>query len=259
MRTLIKPFYLTKSGNQLSEYEDAFFPFITEENEKEGKKFRFSVADGASAGILSGEWARTLTEVSCLLNIPLDDIHTILETSFSKWNGWLADYFHIRKEKGAPIKWYEEPGLQAGAFATLLALDVSEEQTNRWQVIAVGDSCLFQVRGNQLITTFPIMQSNAFNNNPALICSTAAHNYNLDNKITKLNGEWETGDEFYLMTDAIAQWFLAEYEVGREPWNRIRDLHTTDNSQIFEVLVNRLRENSTMRNDDVTVLHITVT
>jgi hypothetical protein len=258
MRIIVESFWLSKGGNHDSEYEDAFFPPLTSGWQEDGKQFRFAVADGASSGILSGQWARVLTEVACDLDVPIDNPLVILKTGIARWNGWLDNYLQNRKEHDKPIKWYEEPGLKAGAFSTLLVLEINDKQTNEWRAVAIGDSCLFQVRGGQLVIPFPVEQSNAFNNNPALMCSVLDHNDNLRNEITQSKGEWQIEDEFFLMTDAIAQWFLTQYEMGQQPWSAFQDSSTADDSQSFKNWIDSLREQKTMRNDDVTLVRITL-
>jgi hypothetical protein len=258
MQVVVESFWLSKGGNQDSEYEDAFFPPLTKGWQKDGKQFRFAVADGASSGILSGQWARVLTEVACDLDVPVDNAHVILETGFARWTGWLENYLQTRKVQDKPIKWYEEPGLKAGAFSTLLVLEINEEQSNEWRALAIGDSCLFQVRGGQLVIHFPVEQSKAFNNNPALLCSVLDHNDNLDNEIMQSKGEWQIEDEFYLMTDALAQWFLSQCEAGQQPWSNFQDSSTAQVSNTFENWIAYLREQKAMKNDDVTLVRITL-
>jgi hypothetical protein len=258
MRVVVESFWLSKGGNQPSEYEDAFFPQLTNGEEKDEKQFRFAVSDGASAGILSGPWARVLAEVACDFDVPVDDPRVILERGSARWSGWLQDYLQAREEQVKPIKWYEEPGLKSGAFATMLVLELNEEPSNEWRAVAIGDSCLFHVRGGQLVISFPVQQSDAFSNNPALLCSISDHNYNQDQDIMQSKGDWQKEDEFYLMTDAIAQWFLTQCEAGQQPWSAFQDLSTSDDSQTFEFLIDSLREKKAMRNDDVTLVRITL-
>jgi len=58
---------------------------------------------------------------------------------------------------GVPIQWFEEPGLAKGAHATIIAvefLDGEDETLPLWRAVAVGDSCLFQVRKERLCFAF---------------------------------------------------------------------------------------------------------
>ena len=70
-------------------------------------------------------------------------------------------------------------------------------------------------------------------------------------------------DVFYLLTDALAEWSLAEHEAGRPPWSLFRSLGEDGESgskgqESFKTLVAKLRENGGLHNDDTTLLRIEV-
>ena len=73
-----------------------------------------------------------------------------------------------------------------------------------------------------------------------------------------MNGDWEPGDIFYLATDAIAQWLLAELEAGRPPWESLRDLCADDATTLYGRLIEELRSNQGLQNDDTTILQVEV-
>lgn len=61
------------------------------------------------------------------------------------------------------------------------------------------------------------------------------------------------GDRIYLLTDALAHWWLAAVEAGRKPWELVdAALEVRD----MEQLVATLRSNKSLRNDDLTLLRI---
>ena len=62
-------------------------------------------------------------------------------------------------------------------------------------------------------------------------------------------------DRILLMTDALAQWFLAETEMGRRPWAALGRLTTPEQ---FSAFVDCLRAGGAMRNDDVTLVSLEV-
>ncbi len=47
---------------------------------------------------------------------------------------------------------------------------------NSWEAMAIGDSCLFQIRGDEVITSLPLASAGEFNNRPALM-STNSENW----------------------------------------------------------------------------------
>ena len=71
--------------------------------------------------------------------------------------------------------------------------------------------------------------------------------------LTRARGAWERMDVFYLMTDAIASWFLRSVEDGARPSAL---LDPVDEGEDFERWIESLRESGAMRNDDVTVLRV---
>src|SRR5438876_30634 len=68
-------------------------------------------------------------------------------------------------------------------------------------------------------------------------------------------GEFSPGDRAWLMTDALAQWFLAEAEKGGTPWDDLGALPAApDPDAAFAAWVEGLRAARRLRNDDVTLL-----
>lgn len=257
MECFLEILSLPKGGNDPQDFEDAFYPPLGEEQLK--GRFRAAIADGASSGILSGKWAQVLTEAIYTFDGSIYDLHTIIEIASLKWGEWLQGYLNNREQRNMPIRWYEEPGLKTGAFATLLGLEINEgDGVNEWHAVAIGDSCLFQIRQGQLVKCFPIIQSKAFNNNPILLCSVATSNSELRKKSEITNGEWQKDDVFYLMTDALAQWFLNAFESGQQPWIELNDFNKENQKQTFIEFIDGLRSNRYMRNDDVSLIRISM-
>src|SRR6266513_307758 len=66
-----------------------------------------------------------------------------------------------------PLPWYAEEKMRSGAFSSLAGLTLhgpAAEETGdgaggAWESFAVGDSCLFQVRADELIVAFPLGSS----------------------------------------------------------------------------------------------------
>jgi hypothetical protein len=57
------------------------------------------------------------------------------------------------------------------------------------------------------------------------------------------------------MTDALAQWFLVEAEMGRKPWAALAKVSTPEQ---FQAYVDCLRAGGALRNDDVTLVNLQV-
>ena len=250
--------WLPKKGNTLLEYEDALYPKLKGSYAKE--HVTAAVSDGASESLLSGKWAEFLVRLCCKKASCFEDFDRFLNRSCRGWQLWLKSYLNMREKNSKPIQWYEEPGLKSGAFASLLCLKLSKKNDHEghWDAIALGDSCLFQIRDNELITSFPIAASGEFDNSPYLLSSNPANNTQVLNKVKRLSGQWQKNDSFFLMTDALAAWFLKQAEDGETPWISILDSSAANYLQPLAELVMYLRERGTIRNDDVSVIRLDV-
>lgn len=270
-KVFVTTFQLQKFGNAPEEYEDAFYP--KEEGVKQENIFHFAIADGASEGMLSGKWAEILVKIFCLDQSFSIDPVTFLDRAYGEWNSWEKDFLLERARQNRAIRWYEEQGLQTGAFSTFLGLSLTcykEKLYGKWEAAALGDSCLFQARDDQLIAGFPLEHSSDFNNRPLLISSNPALNEGIFNAFRLARGEWRIDDRFYLMTDALADWFLKEFESGQAPWLTLSDLGTeerghtsfgemsptSEQKQSFDRWIADLRNTKKIRNDDVTLIRI---
>lgn len=257
MEAWLLPRWVQKGGNAEREYEDAFYP--QGDGRREGAELRVAIADGASEGMLSGAWANILAKLHCQFEWTDASDEQFLEQAYRDWRSFQSAYLRDREQRN-PVQWYEEPGLQEGAFSTLLGLTLtgsSNDQPGAWAAIAVGDSCVFQVRGSTLIKKFPVEESSDFGNRPVLIASNPARNNQVIGAIRRVSGTFGSGDAFYLMTDALAQWSLKEDEAGRNPWALLRALDT-GGAPAFDVWIDGLRKTKALRNDDVTLIRISL-
>ncbi len=245
-------FYAPKRGNVASEYEDAYFPERACQRQ-DLSEFCCAVADGASESAFSREWARLLVRRYHNQRLSLG----------------LLQRCWLRKVTHQLVPWYLEEKIRRGAHATLVGLSIrdpepSEPRGGSWKATAVGDSCLFHVRDDELLTVAPLTRSDEFNNHPHLISTDSSASFGLDaSRIKDVSGEWLPSDVFYLQTDALAEWTLSEHEAGQPPWSLFRTLGQDGDSggvgqRSFETLVAILREHGGLHNDDTTMLRIEV-
>jgi hypothetical protein len=218
-----------RSGNAPDEWEDGFAC-----NNPAG---RFAVGDGASESIYAGEWARLLCEAFVADAASADGIGPWLGAAQKQWRRLVRD---------APAPWHVAEKLEDGAFATFLGLVVEPE--GRWRAVAAGDTGLFLVRGDTLRKAFPVKTAAAFGTRPDLIGSLFKGRM----RAAAAKGRLEPGDRLLLMTDALAAWFLAEYEAGGTPWRDLDGL----TAEGFAGWVDERRASRKLKNDDVTLLLI---
>jgi hypothetical protein len=203
---------------------------------------RFAVADGASESAHSGLWARLLVE-SFVAADGEAGWNALLDRARESWTSAVP-------VPAAELPWYLEVGIRQGAFATFLGVAVGAEE---WHALAIGDSCLFQVRGDELVAHFPVDRSGDFGNSPWLVGSRPQSTAAVP--VVHRRGAWQSGDRLWLMTDALAHWFLSETEAGRQPWSRLTPV-VADGPGAFAGWVEDQRGLRRLRNDDVTLLAV---
>jgi hypothetical protein len=214
---------------------------------------RFAIADGAAESPHAALWARLLVEDFVL--------RSERQPAWSSWLPSLQDRWVAAVERSAdtpPVPWFLEPGLSQGAFATFLGL-VIEDTT--WHALAVGDSCLFQVRDGSVRRAFPIVRAAEFSNAPWLVGSRTSPNGVPRANGHQHQGDWKPADRFWLMTDALAQWFLVQVEAGNKPWLALEPLlrsPAADANEAFAAWIKNLRGSRELRNDDVTLMAVSL-
>lgn len=240
MRVLTQVRWSQKYGNAREEYEDAF---CLKQSDQEASVFRLAVADGATEASFSREWAQALVHAYCAGQFTNDTLWQLQQ----KWQTEVS---------AKPLPWYAEEKLQMGAYSSLIGLTLHaplEGKSGQWEALAIGDSCLFQIRNEQLDVKWPLANSAEFNNSPILLSTKPESNAGLSEQT--LSGEWGQEDLFYLMTDAMAQYYLQAIEQGGSPSTLIPNFGA---SQDFLTWVNELRNSGQMRNDDVTLMRISL-
>ena len=202
MKPVVSKFTAPKDGNSKTENEDSYsYSYtISPEPSRIDGAYCYAVTDGATESSFAREWARELAKAYCKGKLCDKDVFTTyLQKIQENWQQNIDT-----KENSLP--WYALEKAQSGAFSSLIGLKIYNQGT--WEAIAVGDSCLFQIRRDKLITKFPIEHSREFNNRPFLISSLNSKNSELAENTRFFEDKWEIGDSFYLMTDALSCWFL---------------------------------------------------
>lgn len=248
-----------KAGSSESEYEDAWW--APREPASAAAGCTVAVADGASESMLAGAWAGMLARtVGGLAGRDLDAAlfaRLICDTA-ARWPRYLDRYTRRREKAGRPVAWYEEPKLARGAHATLVGVSFRRESGpvysggGTWTAAALGDSCAFQVRGSRLVEAFPLESAEQFDTAPPLAASRDPDPELIELRTATRRGTWLPGDVFYLATDALAQWFLAQVGAGARPWREIDEVF--DASAELPLWLGELRTDRRIRNDDVTIV-----
>lgn len=250
-------YQLSKAGNEPGECDDRFQ--LPKNIRRAKQSFRFAVADGATESAFSGLWADMLVKayVNTLKRkrTSAEEFFRVIEQKAPVWSKLVWE---------KPLSWFAQEKVQLGSFSTFLGLYLEDNATasaqGYWRAIGIGDTCVFHVRGNELITSFPLIRAEQFGNRPILLSTNPARNAILHQQIelVECGGEWLTGDRFLLMTDALAHWFLNQVEAGELPWLEELAENAFESVAQFQAWVDRLRLERVVRNDDVTLLMIRV-
>ena len=233
--------WLQKGGNEEQQYEDAF--------QRDPNRGLVAIADGASEGYASGAWASIL--VHRFIEEPPDQL-----TAESFWP-WVAKH---RPEwllgiDFASLGWNHQIKAEGGAFTTFLCaqfqLDRNQDRpdTLSLRVLAVGDCCLFHVRGQELVQWVPPIAPENFSTRTELVASLA-HRQDLNVRAETFELRVQPGDLLFLASDALACWLLQQTHAGDVDWNKYWMLDIADWRQ--EIV--HLRDQGSMTDDDVTLL-----
>jgi hypothetical protein len=234
---------LPRQGGRPDECEDA--------SAAAPERGRFALADGASESFYAGLWAALLVEAFVRSDEPQPDWRDWLPPVQADW-AERAGLLTSPGENGSALPWYLESRMRQGAFATFLGLVV---EGPAWHAVAVGDTCLFQVRCDRLEVAFPLTRVADFHSTPWLIGSRQPPAGVPLRQGVRLEGEGRGGDRFYLLTDALAQWFLTGHEAGGAPW-RVLDELLARPREAFVGWVTEQRGAGRLRDDDVTLMAV---
>jgi len=119
----------------------------------------------------------------------------------------------------------------------------------RLQGVAIGDSCLFLVRGGALLRKFPLQTSAELESDPVVLGSV---DLNRDDvlRFHRFDEPCQSGDLVVLCTDAIAGWALRLEEAGTPPaWETYWDLDAT----VWREQILAMRAERDIRCDDTTL------
>jgi len=230
---------VSKLGSAATENEDAFDVDLL--------RGRLVVSDGASSSFASREWSRALC------NEMLSDPNAIDSSStFGAAVSRAAARWKVAVAPTGDVAWWAQEGLDRGAFATLLAVDVATiDRSERWRAAAVGDSCLIQLRngdaGWAIVTSFPIQRGESFTSYPDLVQTSSPEDVV---GLSWAEGELNAGDVLLLATDAVSEWLLGQD--SREANSMFAEATADQLAAEFS----RLRESNRMANDDCTVVRM---
>ncbi|MFI9462629.1 hypothetical protein [Streptomyces xiamenensis] len=260
-------FLEAKDGSTVSECEDALH--IRPESgpdEPVTHALCAAVADGASESLLAGRWARVLVEHTAEIGAlhpetfrdPGSFAGELVHRAVTPWADLITQYTEQRTAQGRPVQWYEQPGLDKGAFATLAAVRLTPSPDAfawHWRAVALGDSCLFHLDNDGVRSSFPLTDSSGFGLTPQLLGSRNNDVALIADRLQYAEGQLYSGQRLLLATDALAAWVMRARENHISPWRELGEV-TDQGPEKFSRWVGEQRMRKLMRNDDVALLRI---
>lgn len=241
---ILSKYKFPKAGNTKDECEDDFAI------KKTRQSLKVFVADGATESSFAKEWASLLS----------NDLTNVRSFSFNSIKKRLPKLRRDWKEEVSkkPLPWYAEMKLEKGAFSTIVGLWINCKKST-FNCFAIGDCCIFHLRSDKVLASFPIENEAEFSNNPFLVSTRNDDDEKLEIHFKELkNQKVLKGDYFLIMSDALACWFTNKTASKDKPWNILIGLAEDNSDYKFEEWLNLQRTEKEIKNDDTTLLTIEI-
>jgi hypothetical protein len=238
MQIKIRGFIMSKKGELYADCRDNYALNKT--------LHRFAISDGVSRSFFPGIWSELL--VTNFVNNSAE-ISSLVSTCQEEWMR------QVKTIVEAPdVKYFTRNAFnrKTPGMATFVGLTLSEKD-KVWNATALGDSYLFFIpdKVTHFKTDLIVLSSKdnpeIFDNYPDYFSSMGNHNGNMKDT----SGQLQPGT-FYMMTDALAEWFLKQGEY-------VSEIIKVWGDQIhFERFIETLRDHEKISNDDTSVLIIEI-
>jgi hypothetical protein len=235
---------IPKSGNHGYECEDVMETLL----DKEADILNIAIADGATESIFSREWAEILIKGITSNRIRnKKSLAAILPSLRNQWEAIITN---------RELPWFAEAKAEKGAFSALLFVQL-DFKNSKYIFWGIGDCCLFLIRKKKLVKKIPYTEITEFGENPFLMPSKHGDFSELEQHFftSPRKLQIKGGDQFLIMTDALAAWFLRMAATGGNPWDTLTKFKHEDE---FKTWLSEERTRKTILNDDVTLLIIEI-
>lgn len=220
---------------------------------------RFAISDGVTRSLFSADWSKLL--VGEFIN----DEEKEIENLFNKnlWKEWLhpkqKKWEAIAKERVSKLndpKYYfirNQFAERRPAAATFIGIRKKPNNGNIWQVMLIGDSCIFHFKKTGEVETYPIKKLDEFGSHPSTFVS------NIDKPMASpvfMKLEINSGDYLLLCTDAVSKFLIYYLDASLDEFNKIasRLLQGVEIEKFIETL--RQDRNYSLESDDVGIVAI---
>ncbi len=209
-------------------------------------QLRYAVADGATDSGRAGVWAEILA-AGFVLNWPVPV--RIFDTR-------TLDRLRVRWRRTVyrdTLPWHAIWKLDRDPAAAAFAGVELDPPSRSYDVVAVGDCCVFHIRRRKLVDVGPIDDWRKFTSRPDLVKATRGEESHRA-ALWQYHGTYEHGDLLVLATDALSKYLLRRYERTGEV-----DIDECDvGSDHFADWVVGARGTGELDNDDTTACVVTL-
>jgi hypothetical protein len=211
------------------------------------KNLRFAISDGVSISFFPELWSKILVKEF----LETDNLQKMLTKAEKEWAAKVENIV-----KGENISWYIKKKYKNREYAAATFVGICIEN-GYWKSINIGDSFLLFIPKNcknfQQIIGFPNPSEYQFDNHPDYLASI--HNIYRGKPLITSKEKLSEGT-FYLLTDAMAEWFINTLNYDIE-LAEITLKHIDTQEQFIET-IDRKREQGELKNDDSSLLIIEV-
>lgn len=242
MKVSIKGFITCKSAEQ---YIDCADNYAVNKS-----SHRFSVSDGVSKSFFPKVWSEILV-TQFVERTDLKETE-LIKVCQEEWQKRIDEIVSMPDTKWFTKSQYNR---KDPALATFVGLQIFEKE-KKWSASALGDSFLFFVpKGfkdyqKELVKLSSKTEPIVFDNFPDYLTSIGD---NHKGTIEKLRSQKMVDGSFYLMTDALAEWFINEGE------NAIGKITVWKSQADFERFITQAIDDNQLTNDDCAILCIELT
>jgi hypothetical protein len=212
----------------------------------------FAIADGVTNSDYSGEFARALVR-------RWTDGAPLGEAEFADWLAgaqaeWDAEVRPLIA--GKATAWYNRNKTWQGDAAFVGARLLRQGGRRQLQLIGIGDTVAFLVRGGRIVKSFPLERAAEFSDIVKALPSVGSPLH------PPMSATWEVeaGDEVFMGTDALSAWLLGETEAGRDPLPALRAIGNQKHMDRFvaDARAGRVDGHDAMGVDDTALLRFVV-
>jgi hypothetical protein len=125
-------------------------------------------------------------------------------------------------------------------------------------MLSAGDCCIVRSRAGQFQSCYPKEKGSDFDNRPALLCSRAGDS---EVPVSTVKDTYEDGDEFWLLSDAVARWTLYTLEAGENVIQKLYELRSDEDFREWSEAQKKLSApdgKHLLVNDDLTIYHVQI-